>query len=251
MKVPLAARARGAKNLDVEKFLPWIAELGYTGVEVGMGVFEDGPGPEEFRQLADSAGLSVCTFMGQRAMLRDNLDEVARYCDILGCRYVVMAWGMAESEDEWRELAAEFNATGAEYRERGLQYCYHNHDHEIATQFGGTCALDILLEETDPENFRLQLDLGWVSYGGQDPIEFLKEHEGLCPVVHLRDVGDHDERGEWAPIGEGVLEIPEMVTTAVECGAEWVILEQKALGDLTRNGGIEACAEYMRSVGLL
>ncbi len=251
MKVSLAARARGAEGLDVESFLPWIAGLGYTGVEVGMGVFEDGPDPAEFRRLADDAGLSVTTFMGAREMLREQMDIIVDICDTLSCRFVVQAWGPVESEQQMRELAAEYDQTGARYDERGIQYCYHNHDHEIATVFGDTCALDVLLGHTAPEHFKLQVDLGWVSYGGQDPARFLADHEGLCPVVHLRDVGEHDRRGQWAPIGEGILDIRAIVQTALASGTQWVILEQKALGGCTREEGIAACADYMRRIGLL
>lgn len=251
MKVPLAARARGAEDLDVESYLPWLATLGYTGVEVGMGVFEDGPDPEKFRRIADDSGLRVTTFMGRRELLRDDMETVAEYCDILDCRYVVQAWGPVEDLEQLREDAAEYDLTGGRYRERGLEFCYHNHDHEIGTQFGERRAIDVLLENTAPENFKLQVDLGWVKYGGQDPAKFLRQHAGRCPVVHLRDVADPDERGEWAPIGQGVLDIEQIVTSAVETGSDWVILEQKALGDLSRKDGIEECAAYIRGLGLL
>ncbi|MFW6118733.1 MAG: sugar phosphate isomerase/epimerase family protein [Planctomycetota bacterium] len=251
MKVALAARARGAENLDVTTFLPWVARLGYTGVEVGKGVFENGPGPAQFRSLAEEAGLEITTFMGSREMLRDEFEMVVDACRTLDCAHVVQAWGPVESAGQLREAAAEYDETGARYREQGLQYCYHNHDHEVGSVFGDRCALDILLENTSAENFKLQVDLGWVSYGGQDPARFLDEHQGLCPVVHLRDVGDPEERGRWAPIGQGVLDIPEIVKAALNGGTRWVILEQKALGDLSRDQGIEACAEYMRQQGLL
>ncbi|MFO8006249.1 MAG: sugar phosphate isomerase/epimerase [Candidatus Brocadiia bacterium] len=251
MEVPLAARARGAKELDVERFLPWIAGLGYRGVEVGMGVFEDGPPPAEFRRLAGEAGLTVTTFMGSRELLRDQSESVVEHCRALGCRYVVQAWGPVEDVQQLREVAAEYDRTGARYHAAGLQYCYHNHDHEIGTMFGDRCALDVLLSQTEADHFRLQVDLGWVAYGGRDPAEFLSEHEGLCPVVHLRDMRDPETRGEWAPIGEGVLNIRDIVQTALRCGTEWVILEQKALSGLSREEGIEKTADYMRQLGLL
>ncbi len=216
-----------------------------------MGVFEDGPSPAEFKRLADEAGLKVTTFMGSREMLRDRLGTVVDCCRALESHFVVQAWGPVEDPEQLREVAAEYDETGKRYHQRGLQYCYHNHDHEVGTVFEGICALDMLLANTKPEHLKLQVDLGWVRYGGEDPSDFLARHQGRCPVVHLRDVGDPNSRGDWAPIGEGILDVEGIVKTALAGGTEWVILEQKALAGLSREEGIEKTADYMRSLGLL
>jgi sugar phosphate isomerase/epimerase len=250
MKVPLAARARGAGDMDIPSALPWLAGLGYRGIEVGRGVF-DGPSPGEFKRMADEAGLAVTTYMGSREQLRGEFDALVADCHTLECGYVVQAWGPAENPVQMKRAAREYGEFGARCAGAGLQFCYHNHDHEFTARFDGTRAIDLLIETTRPEHLKLQLDLGWAACGGADPAEFLRAHRERCPVTHLRDVADLKERGKWAPIGQGVLDIQGIVRAAVQNGTEWVILEQKAIGGLSREEGIERTARYFRDLGLL
>ena len=57
--------------------------------------------------------------------------------------------------------------------EYGLQFFYHNHDFEFSNRFNGRPTYDILLEETDPDLVKFELDLYWIVYGGESPVHYL------------------------------------------------------------------------------
>jgi sugar phosphate isomerase/epimerase len=86
-------------------------------------------------------------------------------------------------------------------RDAGLGFGWHNHDFELADLGGGTTPLDLIAQGgTD-----LELDLGWVARGGQDPVAALRRFSGRVRAVHLKDLapqGTTEEDG-WADVGHG------------------------------------------------
>jgi sugar phosphate isomerase/epimerase len=44
---------------------------------------------------------------------------------------------------------------------------------------------DQLLSWTDPELVKFEMDIGWVAYGGSDPIEYLTRYPGRFPELHF------------------------------------------------------------------
>ena len=89
-----------------------------------------------------------------------------------------------------------------------------------------------------------ELDTCWCHVAGTDPSAFLRSHKGLCPVVHFKDyvgtpggnmyalIGKADEGGsksetfEYRPVGDGKLNLVDMLKAAKESGTKWVIVEQ-------------------------
>jgi sugar phosphate isomerase/epimerase len=61
---------------------------------------------------------------------------------------------------------------------------YHNHNIEFAT-LAGTDQLykDFLIANTNPENVFFEMDVYWVTVGGQDPVVYLKKYPGRFKVL--------------------------------------------------------------------
>jgi sugar phosphate isomerase/epimerase len=254
MAMGLGTRGIGARSRsEIPAALARLTEMGYGGIEIGTGTFADADfTPEELKALLDDAGMAVVSVMGSREALRANLESIAAVCGALDCRHVVQAFGPVNSLEQVIEDAGEYAEFGARCRDHGLQFCYHNHDRELFRFFTDKkCALDIYFENIEPDCFAVELDLGWVKFGGQEPAAFLEKYPGRFPLTHLRDVVDLSERGNWAPIGEGSLGIGNIVNAGMRSGVEWFILEQGKIGDLTAEEGVEATARHFRDVGLL
>ena len=93
---------------------------------------------------------------------------------IIGHRYVVVPWLPPESRgtlDDYRRLAEEFNRLGEESKRSGVRVAYHNPDFEFSA-LEGQLPYDVLLAGTDPASVAFELDLMWITKGGQDPLDY-------------------------------------------------------------------------------
>jgi sugar phosphate isomerase/epimerase len=172
----------------------------------------------------------------------DRFAEVVAMAQRLGCPYVTIPWGPADSAEQLQRDAAAYNQLGARYRAEGLGLCYHNHDHELRT-FAGRHGLEILLAESEPANLRSQLDVCWVRFGGVDPLPFLRQYAHRIPLVHLKDVarlepgcetghGSHEQM-VFTEVGTGIVDTMAVCAAAREGGVEWATVEQDRMRALS------------------
>ncbi|GGJ53816.1 sugar phosphate isomerase/epimerase family protein [Deinococcus roseus] len=211
--------------------LSTVAGIGYTALELG-------PPPagitlEQMKTHLDDLGVRIMGTHASLEQLQTDLDGVADFLHQVGGKYVTLSHRFADRA-EVLSCAAEFNRIGEACQQRGIQFLYHNHDWEFV-RFDREYALDLLLENTDPQNVKLELDVYWVARGGEDPAQFLKKLVGRCPVLHLKDMEAGEEQF-FAEVGEGILNIPDILQVAEEVGVEWLVVEQ----DLCRRDPFES-----------
>src|SRR5690606_40440332 len=92
----------------------------------------------------------------------------------------------------------------------------------------------MLIEETDPDLVKFEIDTYWVKKGGEDPAEYMKKLNNRCPLLHIKDMEPGEEQF-FAEVGEGILNFEEIFKVAEEIGTEWIIVEQ----DLCRRDEFE------------
>jgi sugar phosphate isomerase/epimerase len=198
-----------------------LGEMGYYSVEK---FWNYGFTVQQLRSVLRSAGL-VCISghdgpgfpatgdwePGYRATLQ--------YARDLGQKYTGLAWwpGPYNQEALWHQLAQHLNRAGAIAREYGLQFFYHNHDFEFSNRFGGRRAYDILLDETDRNLVKFQLDLFWVTEGGGNGVEYLTADPGRYVSYHVKDhvwgdrrAADGSDLPDWEDAGPGMLDFPDL-----------------------------------------
>jgi len=67
------------------------------------------------------------------------------------------------------------NKIGDEANKRGIKFGYHNHNIEFATLANtGGLYEDFLIANTNPDKVFFEMDVYWISVGGQDPVAYLK-----------------------------------------------------------------------------
>lgn len=88
--------------------------------------------------------------------------------------------------EEVKAIAARLNKRGKTMKELGFKFAYHNHNFEFA-EVEGQVVFDIMMENTDPELVKIELDLGWVAAAGHDPVAMLKKYEGRVIGCHMKD----------------------------------------------------------------
>src|SRR5215475_3559355 len=92
--------------------------------------------------------------------------------------------------DDWKWNAEQFNRVGEQIKKAGLQLGYHNHNFEWRTFTGpnGTVTgYDEFLRLTDAQLVKLELDCGWATVAGQDPVSYLNKFPGRYVLLHVKD----------------------------------------------------------------
>ena len=88
--------------------------------------------------------------------------------------------------DDWKWNAEQFNKIGEQVKAAGLQLGYHNHNFEFKS-YGSTTGYDEFIRLTDPNLVKLELDCGWVTVAGKDPIKYLTEYPDRYRLLHIKD----------------------------------------------------------------
>ena len=88
--------------------------------------------------------------------------------------------------DDWKWNAEQFNKIGEQVKKAGLQLGYHNHNFEFK-KYGSTTGYDEFLRLTDPNLVKLELDCGWVTVAGHDPVAYLDKFPDRYRYLHIKD----------------------------------------------------------------
>lgn len=208
-----------------------VAQMGYQGIEAPGGLSEGDTG-ENLKRFHD-LGLRVLTVSASRESLRDSLDALIAEAKLLQSPCATVWWAPCETKESVLNDAELYNSAGARLASEGITLCYHNHEHEFQTVFNGVYALDILAEHTDPAALSFELDIAWITFGGEDPVRVLRRYAGRVPAIHVKDLSRLDERGHFTAVGTGIVPVRASVETALEVGIEWVVVEQDTLRHLT------------------
>ena len=165
----------------VEK-LQTIAKLGFTGAEF-TGDFTQVPLDEMKKVLAET-GLKVpSAHVGL-----DQIESVIPYFAELGTKMLICPMTSFANRAEAEEVAAELNRLGNIAKPYGIKIGYHNHTDEYFVE-DGKSLFDWLIEACDPEVTLFQVDCGWCSAAGVDPVEFINKHAGKIGAIHIKENG--------------------------------------------------------------
>ncbi len=225
---------------DFDGTIARVAATGYREVEFA-GYF--GKAPRELRALLDHHGLSAPS--AHVSLAPDQWHAALDAAPVVGHRYLVVAWIPPEQRrtlDDYKRIAESFNGAGKQARAAGLQFAYHNHDFEFAP-LEGRLPYDVLLAETDPQLVQLEIDLYWITKGGQDPLAYFARWPGRVPMVHVKDsAGPPDHR--MTDVGAGTIDWKRIFAQRDQAGIRHCFVEHDQPPDAFAS--IRASYEYLK-----
>lgn len=127
--------------------------------------------------------------------------------------------------DDYKRLAERLNKGGEMAKKQGMCAGYHNHDFEFAQQ-DGTNGWEILLKETDPKYVVLEMDIYWVKYANQDPVEWFRKHPGRFKLWHVKDMATEPKKMSTV-VGSGVIDYKEIYEHRKLSGLDQLYVEQE------------------------
>jgi len=209
---------------DFEGTLAKVASLGYREVEVA-GYY--GRTPAQVKAVLARNGLAAPSAHFQSVVSSGGVREAIEAAGVVGHRYLIYAYLPAEesrSLDDYRRLAERLNRAGEECRRAGVQFGYHNHDFEFAPM-EGRIPYDLLLEGTDAGLVKMELDLYWITRGGQSPLAYFRKHPGRFPLVHVKDMDATPER-HFTEVGRGTIDFKTIFAASKQAGIKHYFVEQ-------------------------
>lgn len=229
MKLPIALQLytiREETEKDFRSALEKVAEIGYTGVELaGYGCHT----PKEIRKMLDDLGLIAVSSHVSLENMEQDIDKEIEDALELGVNWVIVPWIPPEKREDifsYIDIARTLQIMSKKWKARGIQLCYHNHDFEFH-EIDGLYPLDIIFENIEGDELKWQPDVFWIEYAGVDATSYLEKYSGDVPLVHIKDM-KRDANPPFAEIGEGTLDMCDIIDAAARAGAEWLIVEQDA-----------------------
>jgi sugar phosphate isomerase/epimerase len=161
--------------------------------------------------------------------------------------------------DDWKWNAAQFNKLGEQTKRAGLQLGYHNHNFEFRS-YGSTTGYDEFLRLTDPDLVKLELDCGWITVAGKDPVAYLTRYPDRYQLLHIKDfhkgftpsttLMDH---GPGAPIptelGRGAIDYRKIFAAARKAQIRALYVEQEPpFTEMPALRAIKVDYEYLKNV---
>lgn len=232
---------RDAMAADPAAALAKVAGLGYTSVEgatyTGTELFY-GKSPADFAALLKQNGLimpSAHYRLGeelvngehQKGTIMNDWKKAVDDAAAAGVKYMVCAY-LSQSErgdlDHYKKIANMLDVAGETCKGAGIQLCYHNHDFEFI-QENGKYPYEILLDSTDKNLVKMEMDLYWVTKANQDPIALINKHPGRFPLWHVKDMDKTPEK-KFTEVGNGVIDFKKIFTKAKKSGLQYFFVEQ-------------------------
>ena len=156
------------------------AEMGYAGLEFARG-YEDLP-VETVQQALKEANIKAVS--GHVAF--DFMEHDIPYLAQLGATFVACPMTDFANAEEAKEVAEELNKWGKFAKPYGVTIGYHNHTQEFNTD-NGKYLYDYVIENTDPETVAFEIDCGWASAAGIDPVAYIQQHAGRICAIHIKE----------------------------------------------------------------
>jgi len=235
---------------DTPGTLKQLHEIGFSEVETaGFGKYST----KEFRQMLDDAGLKVPSahlnlnaadlgpvfedahtlgahFATSSSLATGNLPR--RPAGTPGPRPAMSPLGL----DGFKKLAEQMNGIGTKAKAAGLQYAYHNHNYEFEKMPDGSFGYDVLVNNTDHGLVAFEIDCGWMSVGGADPISYFKKYPGRFKMIHVKEFQpvtgpvtslSGPARPKGTNLGEGFIDYKPIFAAGKKAGVQHAFSEQE------------------------
>jgi sugar phosphate isomerase/epimerase len=162
--------------------------------------------------------------------------------------------------DDWKWNAEQFNQVGEKIKKAGLQLGYHNHNFEFR-KIGDVTGYDEFLRLTDPDLVCLELDCGWMSVAGLDPVSYLNRYPKRYRLLHIKDFKKgftpttalmSEVPGAPVPteLGRGAIQYTEILAAARKGSIRSLFVEQEPpFKEMPALEAIKVDYDYLKSLG--
>lgn len=248
---------------DPEQCLKDVVDAGYKAIEfanhncetdIGIGF---GYSAEKMKKIVKDLGITV---LGAHVMPKDDefnlwgkpdyFKKIVDYYVQLDAKYLSIPQECYATVDILKKRCEDFNRIGEICKENGMTLLYHNHWNEYQ-QFDGENIFDLLMQNTDPELMKIELDAYWTIRGLIDPVDMIHEYGNRIALLHEKDfpLSQVDHLNAWntidrskivtlkqfhglidpklfTEVGNGIMKIQDIIDAGNEFNIPYILVEQ-------------------------
>ncbi len=272
LHVPLGLQLYSVRELlpkDYDGTLKQIGSIGFREVE-SAGYYDHNAA--QVKQAMSNAGLHLVSAHYSSDNLHQQLDEILAFNKELGVSYIICSFpgfkdpsrvknlsgkerNAAFNLEDWRWNAQQFNIIGEKVSAAGLHFGYHNHTMEFHA-IDGVVPYDELLHLTDPGHVTMEMDCGWVTVAGANPIDYLRKYPHRISMLHVKDFKgiSADSSISNVPtiveLGQGSIDYRPIFAEAAKAGVvKHCFVEQEGY-NVPPMEGLKIDADYMHKLGI-
>lgn len=259
---------RDEMEKDVDATLKKVSEMGYDCVEFA-GYFDHSA--DELKAICEKYNLEIISVHQGYADILEKPDETISYVKKLGAKYYTIPWMNADLlKNEYDNVVDNIKKAGKILKDSDMQLMYHNHDFEFGSKRDGKFILDALYADVPSDLLIPEIDVCWVHYAGQNPVEYVKKYGNIMKILHLKDfecknlasgpvydlIGDDsskdkkDETGfEFRPVGHGRQDMKAILKAAEDTAIDYLVVEQDMHPQRSSLEDAKISIDYLRSIG--
>ncbi len=214
---------REQSQTDFDKVLNDIANIGYRGVEP-FHLF--GKSPEAFKRQVEDLGMQISSSHHPWAN-RTEINEAIETVQALGLNRIAAGYGPddVKDADSVKRTVDAINSLTESLAPHGLRLFLHNHYWEFVPVDGELPYHSFYKNCPDVE---FEVDTYWAAnFGACDPAQEVANVKDRAPLLHIKD-GPNEQGKAHVAVGDGVLEIADIINAADPAVLEWVIVELDA-----------------------
>ena len=190
--------------------------------------------PLDFKSILND--LDVSTYSGHydvNSLMEVSEDNLKKHVDscidgahALGNKYIV--YPMLDSKyhtvQGYKLLINKLNQIGQRITKAGLGFAYHNFDYDF-NLYENKLGIDWIINETNPEWVKLQVDFYWVMRSGKlSPKQLIERSKGRFKLWHIKDMDVLTK--DYTELGNGSINYKKVLPDASISGLEHYYIEQ-------------------------
>jgi sugar phosphate isomerase/epimerase len=214
------SRKGGYYGMKPKEFAKMVNDVGlsWQSHHVGGAPFKLPPGA---KPPVDASGKPIV--FPPMKNLKENHQEIIDEAAEGGVNYLVCASIPLGTLDEIKEAIDILTKTGEACKKAKITLAYHNHTHEFE-KVDGEIPYDLLLSQTNADILKMELDLGWATKAGVDPVALFTKSPGRFPLWHVKDITKDTKNP--TEVGNGYVDFKRIFENEKIAGMKHFFVEQ-------------------------
>jgi inosose dehydratase len=226
-----------------------ISAVGFAGIQFRIDAVTEFK-PAELKDLLAQHKLTfVALSSGEISLDGPHADQIARH--VANAQFVKDCGGLylqvldelktyprTVTPEECKQLGKLLTEVGKRTADLGIPLGYHNHMNTISEH---PANLDLVLENSDPQYVKLELDTAHSVAGGGNPAKTIERYHDRLLFLHVKDVVDMPMTSkmkypfQWVELGRGRVDLPAVFAALDKVRFHgWAVVELDKVPDPSR-----------------